>query len=208
MKNFWNGISVAAGTVGGLLGYFLGGFDGLIYGLTAFVVADYLTGVMCAIIKKELSSEVGAKGIFKKIMMFLLVGLCNIIDTKLLEKGSTLRTAACFFYIANEGISIVENAAVIGLPVPKVVVNALVQIKNKSDSGVKSMNVDNKGENEALCACNCCVKRDVCCQAEAVRKFQSQLLCADVDTFCDDFGVKVKVECTKYVRDKVQQNEH
>jgi hypothetical protein len=85
-------------------------------------------------------------------------------------------------------------------------VAAVEQILNMR--GVKSMNADNKGENEALCACNCCVKRDVCCQAEAVRKFQSQLLCADVNEFCGDFGVKVKVECTKYVRDKVHQNEH
>ena len=111
MKEFWNTIQLIFSVVGGWLGYFLGGCDGLLYALIAFVVIDYITGVMCAIINKQLSSEVGFKGIFRKVLIFLLVGIANIIDVQVIGTGAVLRTAVIFFYISNEGVSLLENAA-------------------------------------------------------------------------------------------------
>ena len=111
MKEFWNTIQLIFTGVGGWLGYFLGGCDGLLYALLAFVIIDYITGVMCAVIDKKLSSEVGFKGIFKKVLIFLLVGIANILDVQVIGTGSVLRTAVIFFYISNEGVSLLENAA-------------------------------------------------------------------------------------------------
>ena len=116
MKEFWNTIQLIFSAVGGWLGYFLGGCDGLLYALIAFVVIDYITGVMCAIINKQLSSEVGFKGIFRKVLIFLLVGIANIIDVQVIGTGAVLRTAVIFFYISNEGVSLLENAGHLGLP--------------------------------------------------------------------------------------------
>ena len=106
MKEIWNVIQAVFTALGGWLGWFLGGCDGLIYALIAFVVIDYITGVMCAVIDKRLSSEVGFRGIFKKVLIFMLVGVGNIVDKQLIGDGSVLRTAVIFFYISNEGISI------------------------------------------------------------------------------------------------------
>lgn len=119
MKEFWNTIQLIFSAVGGWLGYFLGGCDGLLYALIAFVVIDYITGVMCAIINKQLSSEVGFKGIFRKVLIFLLVGIANIIDVQVIGTGAVLRTAVIFFYISNEGVSLLENAGHLGLPIPE-----------------------------------------------------------------------------------------
>jgi toxin secretion/phage lysis holin len=117
--------------LGAFLGWFLGGLDGIIYALIAFVVADYITGVMRAIVRKELSSEVGARGIFKKILIFLLVGIGHLADVYLLGDGEALRTALIFFYISNEGISLLENAADIGLPIPQKLKDTLKQLRSK-----------------------------------------------------------------------------
>ena len=119
MKEFWNTIQLAFAAIGGWLGYFLGGCDGLLYALLAFVVIDYITGVMCAIADKSLSSEVGFKGICRKVLIFLLVGIANVLDVQVIGTGSVLRTAVIFFYISNEGVSLLENAAHLGLPVPE-----------------------------------------------------------------------------------------
>ena len=119
MKEFWNAIQFVFTAVGGWLGYFLGGCDGLLYALLAFVVIDYITGVMCAINDKALSSEVGFRGICRKVLIFLLVGIANILDVHVIGTGSVLRTAVIFFYISNEGVSLLENAAHLGLPVPQ-----------------------------------------------------------------------------------------
>ena len=97
--------------VGGWLGYYLGGCDGLLLALVAFAAADYLTGVMCAISDRNLSSNVGFKGICRKVLIFLLVGIANILDVHVIGTGSVLRTAVIFFYISNEGVSLLENAA-------------------------------------------------------------------------------------------------
>lgn len=118
MKEFWNMIQLAFAGVGGWLGYFLGGCDGLILALLAFVVIDYITGVMCAIADKKLSSAVGFKGICRKVLIFLLVGIANILDVQVIGTGSVLRTAVIFFYISNEGVSLLENAGHLGLPIP------------------------------------------------------------------------------------------
>ena len=112
----------------GFLGWFLGGMDGFMYALIAFVVVDYLTGVMRAVTEKELSSMVGARGIMKKILIFLLVGVAHLTDMYLLGDGNALRTAVVFFYISNEGVSLLENATVIGLPVPEKLKEALAQL--------------------------------------------------------------------------------
>ena len=133
MKEFWNTIQLIFAAVGGWLGYFLGGCDGLLYALIAFVAIDYITGVMCAISDKTLSSEVGFKGICRKVLIFLLVGIGNIIDVQVLGSPGVLRTAVIFFYLSNEGVSLLENAARLGLPVPDAIKTVLEQLHDRSD---------------------------------------------------------------------------
>ena len=133
MKEFWNTIQLAFAAVGGWLGYFLGGCDGLLYALIAFVAIDYITGVMCAISDKTLSSEVGFKGICRKVLIFLLVGIGNIIDVQVLGSPGVLRTAVIFFYLSNEGVSLLENASHLGLPVPDAIKTVLEQLHDRSD---------------------------------------------------------------------------
>lgn len=137
MKEFWNVIQLVFTAVGGWLGWFLGGCDGLLYALIAFVTIDYITGVMCAVIDHSLSSEVGAKGIFKKVLIFLLVGIGHIIDTQVIGSGSVLRTAVIFFYISNEGVSLVENAAHLGLPIPTKLKDVLEQLHDRAEKEEK-----------------------------------------------------------------------
>lgn len=137
MKEFWNTIQLIFTAVGGWLGYFLGGCDGLLYALIAFVVIDYITGVMCAINDKTLSSEVGFRGICRKVLIFLLVGIANILDVQVIGTGSVLRTAVIFFYISNEGVSLLENAAHLGLPVPEKIKTVLEQLHDRSESEEK-----------------------------------------------------------------------
>ncbi len=121
--------------IGGWLGYFLGGCDGLLYALIAFVVVDYITGVMCAAADKKLSSEVGFKGIAKKVLIFLLVGIANILDVQVIGTGSVLRTAIIFFYISNEGVSLLENAGHLGLPIPEKLREILEQLHDRAENG-------------------------------------------------------------------------
>ena len=134
MKEFWNTIQFVFAAVGGWLGYFLGGCDGLLYALLAFVVIDYITGVMCAIADKNLSSEVGFKGICRKVLIFLLVGIANVLDVQVIGTDSVLRTAVIFFYISNEGVSLLENAAHLGLPVPEKIKIVLEQLHDRAES--------------------------------------------------------------------------
>lgn len=135
MKEFWNTIQLIFSAVGGWLGYFLGGCDGLLYALIAFVVINYITGVMCAIINRELSSAVGFKGIFRKVLIFLLVGIANIIDVQVIGTGAVLRTAVIFFYISNEGVSLLENAGHLGLPIPEKIKTVLEQLHDRAENG-------------------------------------------------------------------------
>lgn len=133
MKEIWNWIQVTFAVVGGWLGYFLGGWDGFLYALLTFVVIDYITGLMCAVLDKKLSSEVGFRGIFKKVLIFSLVAIGHIIDKNVIGDGSVIRTAVIFFYLSNEGISILENAVHVGLPVPQKLKDILEQLHNRSD---------------------------------------------------------------------------
>ena len=131
MKTIWVNTQLIFTAVGGWLGWFLGGFDGFLYALVAFVVMDYITGVMLAILEKRLSSTVGAKGIFKKVLIFTLVAIGHIIDSQIIGDGSIIRTAVIFFYLSNEGISILENASRIGLPIPQKLKDILEQLHNR-----------------------------------------------------------------------------
>ena len=133
MKEFWSTIQLVLAAIGGWLGWFLGGADGFLYALIAFVVLDYVTGVMCAIADKKLSSEVGFKGICKKALIFVMVGVAHIMDIYLIGNGEVLRTAVIFFYCSNEGVSMLENAAHLGLPIPEKLKAALEQLHGRSD---------------------------------------------------------------------------
>ncbi len=129
----WNYFQIFFASLGGWLGFLMGGFDGFFYALLVFVVIDYLTGVMCAIVDKKLSSEIGFRGIFKKVIIFSLVAIGYIIDKSVIGGGSVLRTAVIFFYLSNEGVSILENAAHIGLPIPEKLKSILKDLHNRSD---------------------------------------------------------------------------
>lgn len=134
MKELWNTFQAVIAALGGWLGYFLGGCDGLLYALIVFVVLDYITGVLCAIADRRLSSAVGFKGICRKVLIFALVGVANILDVHVIGTGCVVRTATIFFYISNEGVSILENAANLGLPVPKKVKEVLKQLHDGAES--------------------------------------------------------------------------
>lgn len=134
MKDFWNMIQLLISALGGWLGYFLGGCDGLLYALLAFAVIDYITGVMCAVNDHTLSSEVGFRGICRKVLIFLLVGIANVLDVQVIGTGSVLRTAVIFFYISNEGVSLLENATHLGLPVPEKIKVVLEQLHDRSEN--------------------------------------------------------------------------
>ena len=147
MKEIWTWIQVALTTAGAFIGWFLGRQDGFLYALIAFVFIDYITGVFCAIVDKKLSSEIGAKGIFKKVLIFVLVGVAHIIDTQVLgsfgDTGGALRTAVIFFYLSNEGISILENAGHIGLPIPMKLKDVLKQIHYRGEKDQNSGDKEN-----------------------------------------------------------------
>lgn len=143
MKDTWNRIQITLTATGAFFGWFLGGMDGFLYVLIAFVVIDYITGVLCAIIDKNLCSKIGAKGIFKKVLIFVLVGMGHLLDTYILgfsdnQDVSVLRTAVIFFYLSNEGISILENATHIGLPIPEKLKNVLKQLHDRDGNGSSS----------------------------------------------------------------------
>lgn len=134
MKELWNTFQAVIAALGGWLGYFLGGCDGLLYALIVFVILDYITGVLCAIADRRLSSAVGFKGICRKVLIFALVGIANILDVHVIGTGCVVRTATIFFYISNEGVSILENAANLGLPIPKKVKDVLRQLHDGAES--------------------------------------------------------------------------
>ena len=129
----WAKIQGAITVIGGWLGYFLGGLDGLMIALVVFVILDYVTGIMCAINDRKLSSAVGFRGICRKVLIFLLVGIANILDVQVIGTGSVLRTAVIFFYLSNEGVSLLENAAHLGLPVPEKMKDILAQLHDRAE---------------------------------------------------------------------------
>ena len=138
MKQIWSGIQLAFTAVGGFLGWFLGGVDGFLYALIAFTVIDYITGVMCAVTDKNLSSSVGFKGICRKVLIFTLVGIGNIVDVYVLGQGGVLRTVVIFFYLSNEGVSILENSAHLGLPIPEKLKEVLEQLHDREGKNDES----------------------------------------------------------------------
>ena len=147
MERFLDIVKIWLSTIGACVGAFVGDCNGLIVTLVAFVVCDYISGVLKAVVQHKLNSEVGAKGIVKKVLIFIVVGIANMIDTEVLHCNATIRTAAIFFYIANEGISILENASVIGLPVPIKLQKALEQLREEEkEDGVQAKEADNKSK--------------------------------------------------------------
>jgi toxin secretion/phage lysis holin len=129
----WTKLQIAITGIGGWLGYVLGGMDGLLIALVVFITIDYITGIMCAVIDKKLSSAVGAKGIFKKVLILMLVGIANVIDVHVVGTGSALRGATVCFYLSNEGLSILENTVHLGLPVPEKLKEVLSQLHNREE---------------------------------------------------------------------------
>ena len=153
MKDFsieliWAKVQMAAAIVGGWLGYFLGGMDGLLIALLVFMVLDYITGIMCAIIDKKLSSAVGFKGICKKVFILMLVGVANVVDIHVVGTGSALRGAVICFYLSNEGLSLLENAAHIGLPVPDKLKDVLSQLHGRADKSIDKNTTNDDNETE------------------------------------------------------------
>jgi toxin secretion/phage lysis holin len=136
----WAKIQMAVAAVGGWLGYFLGGMDGLLIALVVFMVIDYITGILCAIAEKQLSSAVGFKGICKKVLILLLVGMAHIVDLHVVGSGSMLRGAVISFYLANEGLSLVENAGRLGLPIPEKLKVVLTQLHHPQTGGDSAKN--------------------------------------------------------------------
>lgn len=129
----WSKVQMAFTAFGGWLGYFLGGMDGLLLTLLLFVVLDYITGIMCAIADKSLSSEIGFKGICRKVLIFMLVGMAHIVDLHVVGTGSALRSAVVCFYLSNEGLSLLENASYLGLPIPEKLKDVLAQLHGRDD---------------------------------------------------------------------------
>mgnify|MGYP000782654842 CR=1 FL=1 len=133
MQNVIDKIELTFAALDGFLGWFFGDLDGFLYALIIFVVMDYFTGILAAGVKKELSSAVGFKGIAKKVCIFVLVGIANILDTQVLQNGTAICTAVIFFYISNEGVSVLENATHLGLPVPEKVKVVLQQLHDRAE---------------------------------------------------------------------------
>lgn len=118
MKEFRNTVQLVFTVISDWLNGFLGGYDNLLYALLILIAADYLAGVMCAIVNTKISDEISLKGIFRKILIFILVGTANIMDVQVIGIGSVLRTAVIFFYLSIEGVSLLEHAANLGLQCP------------------------------------------------------------------------------------------
>jgi toxin secretion/phage lysis holin len=140
----WAKVQMAFAAIGGWLGYFLGGIDGLLTALIVFMAIDYVTGLMCAVADKKLSSSIGFKGICKKVLIILLVGVAHIVDLHVVGTGNALRSAVVCFYLSNEGVSLLENAAHLGLPIPEKLKTVLQQLHNRDEHTEE--NTDNNKE--------------------------------------------------------------
>ena len=138
MRNFsidivWAKIQMAVAAIGGWIGYFVGGVDGLMTALLIFMALDYITGLMCAIADKKLSSAVGFRGICNKVLILMLVGVAHIVDLHVVGTGDALRSAVVCFYLSNESVSMLENAAHLGLPIPEKLKSVLAQLHGRED---------------------------------------------------------------------------
>lgn len=128
MDNIFKNIMAGICTI---LSFLFGDMEGLMVALIALIILDYISGVIAAAVEKRLSSEVGAKGIAKKIFMLLIVALANIVDINVIGDGHVLKTVTVVFYICNECISLIENAGRIGVPVPKKLLDVLEQLRDR-----------------------------------------------------------------------------
>lgn len=143
----WAKIQAAATFMGGWLGFVMGGMDGLMIALVVFMVLDYITGVMCAVIDRKLSSAVGFRGIFKKLLIIMLVGVANVVDVHVIGTGSALRGAVVCEFLCNEGLSLLENVGHIGLPVPERLKQVLEQLHDREKkSGAGETNQENSDQ--------------------------------------------------------------
>ena len=131
MREIWTGVQSIFTALGGFIGWYICGMDGLLYTLLTFMTVDYVTGVMCAILERKLSSQVGYRGLFKKALILIMVGTGHAIDSHVIGAGGVFRTAVICFYISNEGLSFLENAARIGLPIPDKLTDILIQLHKK-----------------------------------------------------------------------------
>ena len=144
----WAKVQMAIAAIGGWLGYFVGGVDGLMTALLVFMVLDYVTGLMCAVVDKKLSSAVGFKGICKKVLILMLVGIAHVIDVHVVGTGNALRSAVVCFYLSNEGVSVLENASHLGLPVPEKLKTVLEQLHNRTETEETEENETEENEND------------------------------------------------------------
>ena len=131
MKELLATNKVLFSAIGGLIGSFFGEVDGFFFALMIFIAIDYITGLMAAAVEKRLASNIGFKGIFKKIAILFLVSVGHLIDTEIIKQGGAIRTMVIFFYLSNEGLSILENAVRIGLPIPEKLQALLKQFNEK-----------------------------------------------------------------------------
>lgn len=153
MRNFsidliWAKLQAAITALGGVIGYFVGGMDGLLTALVILMALDYITGVMCAIVDKQLSSAIGFKGIFKKVLIFMLVGVAHIVDMHVIGTGEALRSAVICFYLSNEGVSLLENAGHLGLPIPEKLKAILTQLHDRLPDAENNTNTTDPGDGE------------------------------------------------------------
>lgn len=126
-------IKTASGVIGAVIGFLFGEITGLFIAIIALMALDYITGVLCGIAAKALSSETGFKGLVKKLMILVIIAVGHLVDTYIIGTGSALMTAVILFFAANEGISILENAAMLGLPIPKKLRDILEQLKESGN---------------------------------------------------------------------------
>ena len=125
--------SLALG-VGMIIGVFIGDINGLFWALLIFAMVDYITGVISAILEHNLSSEIGFKGITRKILLFMVVGVANVLDVYVIGTASVCRSMVIMFYLANEGISIIENVGRCGVPIPEKLKIILKQLEEDKDN--------------------------------------------------------------------------
>lgn len=119
--------------IGGTLGILIGGLDGLLIALLVFMTIDIITGVSRAIFEKTLSSRIMFLGLLRKCCIFLLVIVGHVVDAYVIKTGDAVRTMVIVFYIANDGLSILENSVALGLPVPNKLREILAQLREKGD---------------------------------------------------------------------------
>lgn len=136
MDNVVDALRIAAAGIGGIVTYIWGPWDALIVALVAMVIIDYITGVIKAAVQGKLSSAVGFRGLLKKVAIFLLVAVGVMVDRVIPATNEAVRSAVIFFYIANEGLSILENAGELGLPLPAALKSRLRRCRTKKKSRI------------------------------------------------------------------------